>query len=297
MLFRSHPHVNPHVHVHAPAQTQVHIQGSSHIGAGRPNLALTGAESGQDVVVDDDEQRSEVPVTLPSALPAVIRMPSQTNIRAHAPIQIGRSVSSPSPSTSHTTNPSSKWNLRLNTSTHSLRLDPHYNPNLNTNMNFSSSRMYNLGPGPSSTDLFGYAYNYPLAKQLSPIAEQDYFSPESLKRSILLPGGRSGSAIGHNTIADSNTDTASPSLSYSHSNAHTNPSPSGSQSSEITRRWRYSFITHVPIKTFFSPHKGLHQAILSHTLLSPDRSTALPPKPQLPHGRRCPRPPDLGWAS
>ena len=42
------------------------------------------------------------------------------------------------------------------------------------------------------TDVFKHAYNYPLAKQLSPIAEQDYFSPvvESDSRSLSLKFGR-----------------------------------------------------------------------------------------------------------
>ncbi|KAJ3863622.1 hypothetical protein EV359DRAFT_42807 [Lentinula novae-zelandiae] len=35
--------------------------------------------------------------------------------------------------------------------------------------------------------LYGDAYNYPLVKPLSPIAEQDYFSPESLRKTIQLP--------------------------------------------------------------------------------------------------------------
>jgi hypothetical protein len=44
------------------------------------------------------------------------------------------------------------------------------------------------------TDVFRHAYNYPLAKQLSPIAEQDYFSPvvESDSRSLSLRFGKAG---------------------------------------------------------------------------------------------------------
>jgi len=42
------------------------------------------------------------------------------------------------------------------------------------------------------TDVFKHAYNYPLVKQLSPIAEQDYFSPvvESDSRSLSLKFGK-----------------------------------------------------------------------------------------------------------
>ncbi|TFK75655.1 hypothetical protein BDN72DRAFT_892153 [Pluteus cervinus] len=80
---------------------------------------------------------------------------------------------------------------------------------------FNLSRPYGM-------DLFGYAQQYPLVKQLSPIAEQDYFSPDSLHRSKGLP---STSSLGH-----AQTD-VSPSMARS----YTNPSPSGSHHSEITR--------------------------------------------------------------
>lgn len=47
------------------------------------------------------------------------------------------------------------------------------------------------------TDVYNHAYNYPLAKQLSPIAEQDYFSPttatgDAESRSISLKFGKGG---------------------------------------------------------------------------------------------------------
>ena len=247
----SHPHVNlpvrAHAHVYTPpaaAQVQNHTQSHSPsqgpssvawFSSGARTQTHTPPEPEADVSDHrghDDElpQQPEIPVAIPGlAPPAVIRMPSYTHlhtyVHSHAPIPIGRSVSSPSPPTSHSTTPS-KWNLRLNTSTHSLRLDPNLNP---------SAGMYYMNAGSSSTDLFGYAYNYPLAKQLSPIAEQDYFSPESLRRSIPLPSVGSNSGSG-NSIADTEAGIEpSPSLSYSHSCSHTNPSPSGSQSSEITR--------------------------------------------------------------
>lgn len=38
-----------------------------------------------------------------------------------------------------------------------------------------------------NTDVYGYAYGYPLVKQLSPIVEQDYASPDTLHRSRSLP--------------------------------------------------------------------------------------------------------------
>lgn len=135
--------------------------------------------------------------------PVPVQRPSISHIHP-----IGRSVSSPPTSPSYEVSPTdsdsssstatpARWGLKLqtnpaySTSTHSLRLEPR----------------------PHSTDVFGYAYSYPLAKQLSPIAEQDYFSPESLRRTKPLPSG------------------SSPSIAFS----YTSPSPNGSHISEITR--------------------------------------------------------------
>ncbi|PPQ92501.1 hypothetical protein CVT25_010334 [Psilocybe cyanescens] len=50
-------------------------------------------------------------------------------------------------------------------------------------------------PASVDTDVYNHAYNYPLAKQLSPIAEQDYFSPitgDAESRSISLKFGKGG---------------------------------------------------------------------------------------------------------
>ena len=254
----SYPHVNlpvrVHAHVHTPpasVQVQNHTQGQSPSQSRAEPSSVAWFSSKVETQTQiyeepeadasdhegrDDEppQQPEIPIALPLGLapPAVIRMPSQTQLHAYARsdalIPIGRSVSSPSPPTSHGTTPSSKWNLRLNTSTHSLRLDSNLNP---------SAGVYYMSAGVGSTDLFGYAYNYPLAKQLSPIAEQDYFSPESLRRSIPLPSAGNSSGNGDSTGDTEVGIEPSPSLSYSHSCSHTNPSPSGSQSSEITRTW------------------------------------------------------------
>ncbi|RDB19741.1 hypothetical protein Hypma_013158 [Hypsizygus marmoreus] len=173
-----------------------------------PNTARAGPSNVAWISSSDNVDEQAYPSTLPPA--AVIRLPSQSHIHP-----IGRSVSSPPTSPSYISSSSSsspfsspsppKWNLKLNTnasfsqSTHSLRLDP---------------RPYTT----TSTDVYGYSYNYPLAKQLSPIAEQDYFSPDSLRKTIRLPS----------------VNGSTPSVAHSLSNA-TNPSPGGSQNSEITR--------------------------------------------------------------
>ncbi|KAF9069816.1 hypothetical protein BDP27DRAFT_1420498 [Rhodocollybia butyracea] len=50
-----------------------------------------------------------------------------------------------------------------------------------------STRSLRLDVQPHVSTLYGDAYDHPMVKPLSPIAEQDYFSPESLRRSIPLP--------------------------------------------------------------------------------------------------------------
>lgn len=48
-----------------------------------------------------------------------------------------------------------------------------------------------------NTDVYNNAYNYPLAKQLSPIAEQDYFSPTSARG---LPGSAASASPGADSV-------------------------------------------------------------------------------------------------
>lgn len=112
------------------------------------------------------------------------RFPAQVAVGVYSHPHIfpmGRSVSSPPTSPSYTENildaipaiflPQSTHPLRSHSyysrSTHSLRLDLRHN----------------------------YEYDgYPPVKQLSPIAEQDYFSPEALRRSKPLPMSSSSSS-------------------------------------------------------------------------------------------------------
>lgn len=130
------------------------------------------------------------------------QMAVRVHSRAHIH-PIGRSASSPPmPTTYSSTIAASKSNARLHSnaaysrSTHSLRLDP---------------RQYTYDESPA----YGYS-GYPLVKQLSPIAEQDYFSPEGLRRSNPLPPSEHDAAE---------------SISYSRRSV----TPNGSQSSDITR--------------------------------------------------------------
>ena len=52
-------------------------------------------------------------------------------------------------------------------------------------------------PPTVNTDVYNYAYNYPLAKQLSPIAEQDYFSPVSVRG---LPASAASASPGAESV-------------------------------------------------------------------------------------------------
>jgi hypothetical protein len=49
-----------------------------------------------------------------------------------------------------------------------------------------------------NTDVYNHAYSYPLAKQLSPIAEQDYFSPISVRG--CLPGSAASASPGADSV-------------------------------------------------------------------------------------------------
>jgi hypothetical protein len=52
-------------------------------------------------------------------------------------------------------------------------------------------------PPTVNTDVYNHAYNYPLVKQLSPIAEQDYFSPISVRG---LPGSAASASPGADSV-------------------------------------------------------------------------------------------------
>lgn len=82
----------------------------------------------------------------------------------------------------------------------------------------------------ANAEQYAYAYSYPMVKQLSPIAEQDYISPDSLKRTRSLPP--SGSASRAGSDKDLRTSAVSGGSLLTHSG-----SPIGSHTSEITREY------------------------------------------------------------
>ncbi|KIK59846.1 hypothetical protein GYMLUDRAFT_662385 [Collybiopsis luxurians FD-317 M1] len=86
-------------------------------------------------------------------------------VRHTTSIPVGRSVSSPA-------------------------FSSHVHPALSLGMNpmhVGSTHSLHSETRPRVSTLYGDAYNYPLVKPLSPIVEQDYFSPESPRRNIPLP--------------------------------------------------------------------------------------------------------------
>ncbi|KAF6751695.1 hypothetical protein DFP72DRAFT_850530 [Ephemerocybe angulata] len=137
-------------------------------------------------------------------------------------------------------------NLKLHTSNHiysqsTQSLPTSSSPMGNAAASGSGFRGVGMHSDPSlaytegNADAFAFAYSYPLVKQLSPIAEQDYFSPDSLKRPKSLPP--SGSASRTNSdkeLRESGRESQAGSLSRAGSLTHSG-SPIGSQTSEITR--------------------------------------------------------------
>ncbi|KAJ3780745.1 hypothetical protein GGU10DRAFT_368686 [Lentinula aff. detonsa] len=91
----------------------------------------------------------------------------------HTAIPLSRSISSPA----------------------SSQLQPHPARRLGMNPAHTGSTysLRTLTPSSHVSTLYGDAYDYPLVKPLSPIAEQDYFSPESLRKTIQLPADTSTS--------------------------------------------------------------------------------------------------------
>ena len=216
-------------------------------------LAIGGDEEHENeldmVDVSPDEQDRPAHPFTHSPFPAVIRLDSgnypyghedHSTGREYAADHIGRSASAPpleayaqggqypnpyfaafGPGSGSPTSPSSPQSGRFN-----LRL------NLNTNAEFTqgmqSLRLVDHAAAASAMDVFAGAYDYPRAQQLSPIAEIDYVSPDSLKRTKSLPFLNNSSDISaaafsrQNTNNTTNTDT---------------PGGSVSQGSEVTREF------------------------------------------------------------
>ncbi|KAG6840021.1 hypothetical protein C0991_009552, partial [Blastosporella zonata] len=171
-------------------------------------------EQEEDVGYTNDGIRS-MPALAP---PAVIRLPSKTKFRT-----VVRSLSEPTMSTPHESPSSSS-----SSSSASISMQVPKGLKLNTNPTFTQSTSV-LGPDARATvEAYGYAYGHPLVKQLSPIEEQDYFSPVSLRTPISLPNAGSNASIA--------CTMSNPSPSSSHKSESTRPSPSYSTSPFITRQ-------------------------------------------------------------
>jgi hypothetical protein len=96
----------------------------------------------------------------------------------------------------HTASPFSQSTLQVDGLIFPPPPDTTFHHNLPSGV-FPPSLQHGTPPIPTvNTDVYNHAYSYPLAKQLSPIAEQDYFSPISVR-------GLSGSASSASPGADS----------------------------------------------------------------------------------------------
>ncbi len=227
--------------------------------AARPpiGLAIGGDEEQENemdmVDVSPDEQERPASRFAHNPFPAVIRLDSgdypyehedDPTGRGYAADQMGRSASAPpletytqertgqfqqhsyfasyGPESDSPTSPSSPQGGRSN-----LRL------NLNANAEFAQgmqSLRDHITPA-AATDVFAGAYDYPRAQQLSPIAEVDYASPDSLKKTKSLP------------FLSNSSDVSAAAFSRQNTNNTTNsPAGSVSQGSEVTREFFNSIV-------------------------------------------------------
>lgn len=188
---------------------------------------------------------TQQPITVPSApMPmrrTVSSPPSSASSYHHSPADDSTPSSSeltptfPSGAASgaNGANGGGRWPLRLQTA------NPIYSQSMHSLPSSSSpgaSQFHNaagmhsdpsLAYSEGNADAFSYAYSYPLVKQLSPIAEQDYMSPEMRPNS--LPPSRVGSE----------QDMRGSEISNGGSLRTQSGSPIGSQTSEITRECAY----------------------------------------------------------
>ncbi|KAF8635665.1 hypothetical protein AX15_000293 [Amanita polypyramis BW_CC] len=247
----------------AYSQSQVFTQmpGYGVLRTGPSNVAW-GSSPGVGIAIGGEEEHDPTDVPLDeenrvayyphNPFPAVIRIDSgdysyaheNTRDRALAAGQIGRPASAP-PSETYAQQRAEQYQQQLYFATHdsasksssptspltpggigkfNLRL------NLNTNAEFAQGvqSLRDRITTAATTDVFAGAYDYPRAKQLSPIAEVDYVSPDSLKRTKSLPFMNSPSDVSAVAFSRQNTNNTI--------NTN-NPSPggSGSQGSEVAR--------------------------------------------------------------
>ncbi|KAG6902739.1 hypothetical protein C0995_012403 [Termitomyces sp. Mi166 len=192
------PYSHQHQHLHP------HLYSSYNTMHPHPSPTRSGPSNVEWVVGQDELEyayRAEA-VGLPPA--AVVRLGSHSQ-------RIERSISAPFLSTptpssvpaSSSSATSPKRTLRLNTTTSTstgtrptstagtapgptnayTNVHGPTNPFTDAQSTHAYTRSFSLqtpGTGSVSTDVYNHAYNYPLAKQLSPILELDYFSPVSV---------------------------------------------------------------------------------------------------------------------
>ncbi|PFH53440.1 hypothetical protein AMATHDRAFT_38671 [Amanita thiersii Skay4041] len=272
----------PHGYGHGRAgPSNVAWVGDQHPGAG------ADAETGGDVEVEEEiddaspEEQERMARYASSSFPAVIRLdsgessypPGNFEQAIYAPQGMGRSIPSPlsqsyvpqqpqyivavpyiggSPAAysfipdmfnqhgSLQSRPggSGRTNIRLN---------------LNTNVEFVQNvqalQLMDRTSAAAATDVFAGAYDYPRAKQLSPIAEVDYVSPDSLKKTKSLPFMGTN---GGNTPTDASTPYSRQNTNNTINTSANNPSPGGSQGSEITRKHSLQFIFNFTAITWYT---------------------------------------------
>jgi len=205
-------------------------------------IAISGEEEEEiDETEIPPEDQTDMARYAHGQIPAVIRLNSgdysgilgNPSAREYTADQMGRSVSSP-PSVIYVQEGDPQYAAYGPGSVSSESLSAatggqgRFNLRLNTNAEFAqgmqSLRLVDHIAAAAATDVFAGAYDYPRAKQLSPIAEVDYVSPDSLKKAQSLPFmARSSLVSRQNTDNTANTTERS-------------PGGSASQGSEVTRK-------------------------------------------------------------
>ncbi|KAJ3535632.1 hypothetical protein NMY22_g6394 [Coprinellus aureogranulatus] len=228
-----------------PPPAVIRIETDTRLPA-RKSLQPSQTRGGASPMASPSGSTSEHHITAPSApIPmrrTVSSPPSSASPYDHSPADESSSPSSELTPTfpagavpgTYSAGTGGRWNLKLHTanpiysqSTQSLPSSS-FPPGLSEFRNQGMHSDPSLAYGEGNQDAF-FTYSYPVVKQLSPIAEQEYMSPDSMNRTKSLPPSTPASGVGsEHEMRVSGPSRGGSLLTQS-------GSPIGSQTSEITR--------------------------------------------------------------
>ncbi|KAG5723898.1 hypothetical protein E4T56_gene9819 [Termitomyces sp. T112] len=269
---------NPHPYPYSPPPPYNTSHSHQHPHLHQSHTPTRSGPSNVEWVVGQDEGAVGLPP------PAVVRLNSDSQ-------RMGRSASAPILSTPMPTPvPSSvsvsapRGMLRLNTNTtHSNTVPTVTHTKPFTPVQNTYTFQTGFGTGGVSTDVYNHAYNYPLAKQLSPILELDYFTPVSMHTATSGSAGSLGSlgyGFGHGRPQRESIEYAmSMRSARSASGSSTGPGNGiGGGASEIARpSVSHPFITRQVNRTI-SQSSSHTQGSTTSSLPRPSPSSTAPPQ-------------------